>query len=262
MTQLDDETHKPRGSRHLGVYVVNESSDKNLVKIQAERLGLRERLESYLDVEHGNQGSTSKGVDTGDKEHVNNNSTNESKHKRYRSPQSKSIRRGKKAKKEMYLPVVWVIQPGHNKDGTICFKFTTDAGAFLVLKDEEALASLDIMKASSRSITYFQVYSLQGSSSRVMKPDRVAQAVNEIIAEAKPVPQQRDLVTYGANTPRSGLRRRFYRFLLRRRWQRVVRRQIRIALGDTRECSGFASLASPFAKFWKRVRGRTRKSKI
>ena len=262
ISQVDEETYRPRASRDLGVHVPTEKREKHLVKKSTERPGLRERLESYLDVEHGNQEVGCKTAAACDKENGNATSTNGNKHKRYRSQQSKSTRHCKKVKKDMYLPVVWVIQPGHNKDGTIWFKFTTDGGAYLVLKDEEALASLDIMKASSPSTTYFQVYSLHGSSSRVMKPDRVAQAVNDIIAEAKPIPEERDLVTFRPTTSRHGLRRGFHRFMLRRRWQRVVRRQIRIAVGDTRECSGFAYLTSPLAKFWKRVCRRNRKSRI
>ncbi len=256
MTHFEEEAKKPRACRDLRVLVREEKCEELNGTEPGACLGLRERLESYLDVELASQEEENEDMEPGDKENMNAN-INKKNLRTHRS--TKKARGGQEIKKEEYSPVVWVIEPRYHKDGTLRFKFTTDAGACLILKDKEALASIDMMKASARSNTYFQVYSLQGHYSRVMKPDRVSQTVIEMIAESKPTAQERDILT---NNPKRGLRHRFYRFLLRRRWKHLLRRKVCIAACDSNNCNRFVSMAVPFARIWRRTGRRNRTSSI
>lgn len=256
---MTDDTKKPRACRDLGALTSKEGEQKNPEKQTTSRLGLRERLESFLDVELLSREEESRVAEQeSNKENTEIERPVEEPKKKLRSKRFKKKKkhhhRSEKIQKARHSPVVWVIEPGHNKNGTLRFKFTTDAGACLILRDDkEVLASIDIMRATSRNNTYFQVYSVEGKSSRVIKPDKISQTIKDIIAASKPKPQEEDILTIdAASAPRKRVGHRFFRFLLRRRWKRLVRRQVRIAVGDSGERTRFASMASPFAMIWKR----------
>jgi hypothetical protein len=258
---MTDDTKKPSACRNLGTVTTKDDQKKNIEKGDTSRLRLRERSESFLDVEF-----LSREEDRGDaeepstKENAENIVPEKQPKRGLRSKRfKKKTRRCQKIEKCCFSPVVWVIEPGYNNNGTLRFKFTTDAGACLILKDEEALASIDIMRASSRNNTYFQVYSIEGNSSRVVKPAQIVPTMASIIAESKPKPEEEDALTIEAvPTSRKRTGHRFYRFLLRRRWKRLVRHQVRIAVGDSRGRTRFASLTNPFIRIWKRFPRRDR----
>lgn len=251
---MTDDSKKPHACRDLRALAI-AAEDK------ASHPGLRQRLESFLDVglalEEG-----SRVVQAPNKENAENEDpAKEPKRGRrsQRSQKKSKTRRSKQTREATYSPVVWVIEPSHNKNGTLRFKFTTDAGACLILKGEEVLASIDIMRAASRNNTYFQVYSVGGNSSRVVKPDKISKAMKDLIAESKPKAEEEDVLTIDASSPpRKRIGDRFFRFLLRRRWKQVVRRQVRIAVGDSVERARFESMTFPFAKIWKRFSRRDR----
>jgi len=255
MTLLDDDPPKPRACRNLRALMKNGKREKF-----KSRISPRNRLESFVDVElKEKEDEFAKGSD---KENVDtNDSTETTSKKRLRSTRFQKPQSMKKAKNAEHSPVVWVIESSFNKDGTLRFKFTTDVGACLILKDKEALESITIMKDSSRTNAYFQVYSTEGKESRVIKPDQISQAIEEIIAKSKPKLKEEDVLTSDApaKTKRC-IGHRFYRFLLRRRWKKLVRRQVRIATGESSKRRGLVSIILPFSLIWKRAGAKNRAS--
>ena len=158
-------------------------------------------------------------------------------------------------------PIVWVIEPGYDRQGTLRFKFSTDGGAYLILKDEEAKESVIIMAASSRN-TFFQVYSLQGGISRILGSDQISQAIDDIVEEAKPELEEEDeihvLMPETDDNVKKRPGHRFIRYILRRRWKNLVRRQVGIAMGDARKKSHGWLVLLPIFLIWKMATRRSR----
>jgi hypothetical protein len=158
-------------------------------------------------------------------------------------------------------PIVWVIEPGYDRQGTLRFKFSTDGGAYLILKDEEAKESVIIMAESSRN-TFFQVYSLQGGVSRILGSDHISQAIDDIVKEAKPGLEEEDEIhafmpeTDGKIKKRPG--QRLIRYIIRRRWKNLVRRQVGIAMGDARKKAHGWLVLLPILLLWKMLTRRSR----
>lgn len=277
----DEDTQKPSAYRDL-MALVKKPKPKPVLP----HLGSRLRLESIVDVELGSKEKQDDALlvpptTEGDSSMTTENDENHNpagmiwpktpRPRRERVFFKNRARRQAKKKfdEESYAPVVWVIEPGFNKNGTLRFKFTTDAGACLILNDTQALESIDIMKESSRAGTYyFQVFSIQGNSSRVVKPDQIAEAMSGIIADSKPIATEDDVLTSGV-PPNKRFGHRFFRFLLRRRWKNLIRRQVRIAMrgggnfeADSRR-SRFVSMASrPFVMLWKRFTTRRNRASL
>jgi hypothetical protein len=158
-------------------------------------------------------------------------------------------------------PIVWVIEPGYDRQGTLRFKFSTDGGAYLILKDEEAKESVIIMAESSRN-TFFQVYSLQGGVSRILGSDQISQAIDDIVEEAKPeVEEEDEIQAFMSETDdkmKQRLGKRFIRYILRRRWKNLVRRQVGIAMGDARKKAHGWLVLLPIFLIWKMATRRSR----
>eukprot|EP00429_Kryptoperidinium_foliaceum_P060616 CAMPEP_0176077744 /NCGR_PEP_ID=MMETSP0120_2-20121206/38875_1 /TAXON_ID=160619 /ORGANISM="Kryptoperidinium foliaceum, Strain CCMP 1326" /LENGTH=328 /DNA_ID=CAMNT_0017411483 /DNA_START=122 /DNA_END=1108 /DNA_ORIENTATION=+ len=263
MTFTDDDEEapprKPRGTRNLSELMPHQHVEKVPFGPSSST---RQRLESTLDVEVQSRKSLKADALSANKENADSNiNVGDQPTTQEEAPTDKVSRkkrgRGKKNEKKTSPPVVWVIEPDHGKTGMLRFKFTTDAGACLVLKAEEALASIDIMKESSRSNTYFQVYSIDRTSSRVMLPEQIERCMQEIAAESKPTSTDDSL-----SAPKSGIAQRFYLFMLRRRWRKVVQEQVRIASGGSNKPSNFSSLTKPFTLLWNRMTRRGQKKTV
>jgi hypothetical protein len=158
-------------------------------------------------------------------------------------------------------PIVWVIEPGYDRQGTLRFKFSTDGGAYLILKDEEAKESVIIMAGSSRN-TFFQVYSLQGGVSRILGSDQISQAIDDIVEEAKPELEEEDEIHVFMPETDDNIKKspgkRFIRYILRRRWKNLVRRQVGIAMGDARKKGHGWLVLLPIFLIWKMATRRSR----
>lgn len=253
MTLVEDDMNKPRACRDLRTLMTKDERGRNFVKLPTSRSIPRNRLESLVDIEHEDKDEDHPNGAFDKENRAVNADANTSK-KRFRSMLFQKAQSIKKAKHADHSPVVWVIEPSLNEDGTLRFKFTTDAGACLILREDEALESIEIMKASSRTNAYFQVYCIEGKESRVIKPERISKAIEEIIAEMKPKLIEEDVLTAEASAKtKHWIGHRFYRFLLRRRWKKLVRRQIRIATGESRKGRRFVSMLFPYALVWKRL---------
>jgi len=155
------------------------------------------------------------------------------------------------------IPVVWVIEPTYEDRNGLRFKFTTDGGTCLVLKAEEAVVGIEIMQEESRGNTYFQVYSVDGTSSRVVGPDQIARSVDEMVCDSKSIFEDEDLFLGASSPPKpqdpNRLDRRLYRFLLYR-WCKIrVRRQTRIAVLGNNRSSRIPAMGRPFATLWERM---------
>jgi hypothetical protein len=191
-------------------------------------IGLRRRLESYLEEEL---------VRTYQEQFENDEQEEKNPDPVTMGPRRKSTVTAQPNSKSNNdeSPIVWVIEPGYDRQGTLRFKFSTDGGAYLILKDEEAKESVIIMAESSRN-TFFQVYSLQGGVSRVLRSDQISQAIDDIVEEAKPELEEEDEIH--ASMPETDEKikkrhgQRFIRYILRRRWKNLVRRQVGIAMED------------------------------
>jgi hypothetical protein len=213
--------------------------------MQTLRIGLRERLETYmedLDSEivriyqetepiHHHEEVPVAGVDK-------DKSTMPSKSAREKKTNNSSIINNDDP------PIVWVIEPGFDKNGTLRFKFSTDGGAYLILKDEEAKQSVLTMAESSYNI-YFQVYSLQEGPravSRIVTSDKISQVIQGIVVEGAqqqplcgqyetPAAMHEQLEDDNKDKKRPG--DRLVRFVARRRrWKNLVGRQLGISIGD------------------------------
>jgi hypothetical protein len=152
-----------------------------------------------------------------------------------------------------HSPVVWVVEPNYEDRNKLHFKFTNDHGASLILTAAEAAVGVKVMQEETRGNTYFQVYSLDGTSSRVIGPEQIARSMEEIVCDSKSSLNEDDLMTISPRANRENrLDRRFYRFLLRRRCKNRVRRQTRIATMGNR-APRLAEMTRPFATLWERM---------
>ena len=153
-----------------------------------------------------------------------------------------------------HSPVVWVVEPTYEDSHNLLhFKFTTDHGATLTLKAEEAAIGIQVMQEETRGNTYFQVYSLDGTSSRVIGPKQIARSMEEIVCDSKSSLNEDDLMPTSRRVERENrLDRRFYRLLLRRRCKNRVRRQTRIAING-KSALRLAEMTRPFATLWERM---------
>jgi hypothetical protein len=253
MTFTDDEgPKKPTGNRTPEALADREDVTKItadnirviLGKGSTPRLHSRDRLESWVDVEVR---SPAIGKTT-EKENRAFNSTGDD-----NKTKQAILRKGKKSPDQ---PVVWVIEPTYDLKQNLRFKFTADHGACLTLKAGEALESIEIMQEASRENTYFQVYSVDGTSSRVIRPQQIARSFNKIVSDSNPAPVDDVLSGHSTAKDKNRLDRRFYRFLLRRRWRKLVRRQVRLANASHRP-SRLRDIARRLAKLWDRMTQRT-----
>jgi hypothetical protein len=249
LTALEECLPKPRSRNDLTA-LMSGIHRKDHLQQQTPRFGLRRRLETYLEEEvakaYQEEVDREETVEEGDQRQEANESdkpANDSKHVISHEP-----------------PIVWVIHPCHGKDGTLRFKFSTDGGACLILKDKEALESVGIMKESSCN-TFFQVYTIQGGVSRIVKPDQISRVMEEILSEAKPAVNEEDIPTYSFETEHKVKHRpvqRLARYILRRRWKKLVRRQVGIALGDSRKGARSWMVLFPLFLVWKVLARRSR----
>jgi hypothetical protein len=170
-------------------------------------------------------------------------------------------------------PIVWVIEPGYDKNGTLRFKFSTDGGAYLILKDEEAEQSVLTMAESSHNI-YFQVYSLKEGPravSRIVTSDKISQVIRDIVVEGtqqQPLCGQYETPAAAAheqmeddNKDKKRPGDRLVRFVARRRrWKNLVGRQVGISIGDDdagKKSRGWLVLL-PLLLIWKMFTRRSR----
>lgn len=85
------------------------------------------------------------------------------------------------------ISIVWVLQPTVRK-GKTKFKFSTDFGAYFLIKKDELIEFLDIMKcfckndknSSLRCNAFYQVYTMDKRRSRVIKGDAVVSLIEEM----------------------------------------------------------------------------------
>jgi hypothetical protein len=246
MTALDEYLTKPRACRDLTA-LMPDNDREDLLRQPTPRLGLRRRLETYLEEEMIRAYQAELAEDKPEEE----------------SNEADKAARCKSAAKEdnsNESPIVWVIQPVHNKDGTLRFKFSTDDGACLILKDKETLESVEIMKSSSRN-TFFQVYSLEGGISRIVQPDQISHVMEDIISEVKPNVDEEHIFTTNAEPETKTKKRpgqRLISYIMRRRWKTIVRRQVGIAVGDARKGAQAWAVLFPIFLIWKALSRRSR----
>lgn len=240
---------RPRGCRDLRS-LMPEADRPQLFQGSTPRYGLRKRLETYLE-EELLLAQLKESEDSLDKRLESNKDNVKEAPKVSESHGDWSTG-----------PIVWVIQPGYNQDGTLHFKITTDSGGCMILKREEALESIEILKASGTpSNTFFQVYVIQGGISKVVSADQVADAINDVISEAKPVVDGEEVLNSQEKTKsKKRLGQRVYRFFLRRRWKNLVRRQVGIAVGDSGRGARLFSMIFPFFMIWKAFQRRSRET--
>lgn len=270
MTWTDDEgSKKPRATRHLesedssfDYNTTNESltSPENRPKAQPS---IRRRFESVLDVDvHSRESRRHTNFEKGseDKENLSFDSTFKNKFGRSRGAK-RLLDKFKKDKEARHSTVVWVIEPTDDRN-SLRFKFTTEQGAYLILKAEEALTSIDIMNKERRDNTFFQVYSVDGTSSRVIGAEQITTCMEAIVAESKTAIGEDDdssVIDLTTNKIRVGrLGDRFHRVLLIRRWKRLVRRQVRIAKRDNRPVRLFTMAIRPFTTLWQHMTHRSK----
>jgi hypothetical protein len=265
MTVTDDEGRKkPRAIRNLGPLIDHQDDAKKTTDISHVNLGNRsnprlrigERIEPWLHVEVRSRGIPPKNTSDKDDEKENlafklTRDPPQKKRGLFTKHDKKHRRQGKQDTKSSHSPVVWVVEPTYDKSHQLRLKFTTENGACLILKAEEVLASLEIMQ--SRENTYFQVYSIDGTSSRVVGLEEIKLSMEEIVSESKPSLGEDDLLTTSSKAKDKGrLDRRFYRFLRRRRCNTKVRRQVRLADAGYRP-AGVTGMGRPIATLWERI---------
>jgi hypothetical protein len=246
MTALDEYFTKPRACRDLTA-LMPDNDRVDLLQQPTPRLGLRRRLETYLEEE----------MIRAYQEELAENKPEEESNEADKAARCKS---NAKEDKSNESPIIWVIQPVHNKDGTLRFKFSTDDGACLILKDKETLESVEIMKKSSRN-TFFQVYSLEGGISRIVQPDQISHVMEDIISEAKPNVDEVDIFTTNVEPETKTKKRpgqRLISYIMRRRWKTLVRRQVGIAVGDARKGAQAWAVLFPIFLIWKALSRRSR----
>lgn len=169
------------------------------------------------------------------------------------------------------VPMVWVVQPVYDNDnGGLSFKFTTDTGACLILKNEEAISCVEIMKMYTRKMnckTFFQLYTMDGRESRIVKADGISDLMLETyrhLMTTPPLSTEADeaagppalgdtLIAYGnegqiirihhdghgPDSPQDEKKgsvdsrpgQRFVRHIMRRRLKKLIRRQMDAAMG-------------------------------
>jgi hypothetical protein len=73
------------------------------------------------------------------------------------------------------------------------------------------------MKETSRN-TFFQVYAIKGGVSRVVRPDKITEVMEEILAAAKPSVDKENIFTTAVESEQ-----RQICYILHRRWKNLVR---------------------------------------
>lgn len=108
-------------------------------------------------------------------------------------PLFKAITRRKEFENTHTVPptvsIVWVLQPTV-RNGKIKFKFSTDFGACFLIKKDELIEFLEIMKffcendknSSLRCNAFYQVYTMDKRRSRVIKADAVSSHIEEMMS--------------------------------------------------------------------------------
>ena len=243
-----DEVHHGHRSRHDLTLLMSERDKVDLLQHQCPTIGLRQRLEIHLE----------EALSRANQERFTNDEHNDEETARASNDGHKSSSDHTCKGKETVPPIVWVIQPGFDTSGGLRFKFSTDSGAYLLLKEEEARESVVIMATSSRN-TFFQVYSLQGAVSRIVKRNEISKVIEEIVVEAKPMLEDDgdQILEVGSKT-KKGPGQRLFRYMVRRRWKNVVRRQVGIAMGnDMKRARGWL-VFFPILLVWKFLTRRSR----
>ena len=146
-------------------------------------------------------------------------------------------------------PVVWVVRPSVDAHAHIRFKFSSEGGAMFVLKAHEAQESLELLCDPSCN-TFFQLYSIDGATFETVSNDKISSALDTLIRQQSQ-PGSPDDVEDEAHVPtqvddrmkmKRGPVRRIFHHLVRKRWRKVVRRQVSLAMGGVRKKrDGFAA---------------------
>jgi hypothetical protein len=267
ITALEEYTTKPRACRDLTA-LMSDRDRMDLLSQQTPRIGLRERLETYLEEEMarvyqeeiagGRDEAATEKVDQKEGSRANKVTAGGWLTKKYgKDKQATSAATDQKEES----PIVWVIEPGYSdKDRTLQFKFSTDVGACLFLKDIEALESIEFMKETSRN-TFFQVYAIEGGVSRIIRPDKITEVMKEMLSVAKPSVDEEDTFTTAVKSEQRQKHRpdqRLIRYILRRRWKNLVRRQVGIAVGDASKRARGSLIFFPLLLVWKVLMRRSR----
>jgi hypothetical protein len=264
VTVLEEDLSKPpRPVRDLRALLPENErhGEKKPVSTSAERLsGLRRRLETYLEDEMARAYEKDIKSEEEAKEAPEEEKVSKVENKKI----MKKMKKEAKTAKIPDSPIVWIIEPGYFKgDHTLRFKLRTDGGACLILKDAEALETIEIMKKASENV-YFQVYTLEGGVSRIVKPDKINQIIEETLADAMPGVEEEDIFTTGDQETETKVKHhpggRFIRYIMRRRWKNLVRRQVSIAAGNRglhSRARGLWVALFPLLMIWKMMR-RTR----
>lgn len=250
-TLLSQNATRPRACRDLRSLMPPEERMDTTPRT-VPRFGLRKRLDVFLEEELRRSAQ-----DCSDMPDESENNISDVKKNKASTEKTSTMKSSK-----TLPPVVWVLEPGYTKDGTVRFKISTDAGACLILKYKEALESVGIIKKSANNQTYFQLYSIEGNVSRIVNPDNISDAIVDLVGKSKLGGGDAELDTTETSETKSSKRidRRLYRFVLRRRWKYLVRRQVRIASGDSRKGPRILSMISPVMLFWKALSRRSRET--
>jgi len=248
---------KPRAVRDLSTIMIDPTED--LLEQPVPRLCLRERLETYLEeaLEKTSPAKMETGQEPSKKE--------EEPMATAKKERTVKKRWGRKKKKKQIVsdkPIVWTIRPGFHKNGSLQFKFSTDAGAFFILKDKEALSSLKIIKKKANDKTFFQIYALDARSSKIVGPDQVTDLMADVMAKAKAEtvaePGLCEEIKVDNLEARNAPGYKLIRYILRRRWKNLVKRQIGIAMGNGQKSIQSWMVVFPLVAVWKMLTRRSR----
>jgi hypothetical protein len=258
LSTIDDELQsyhaKPRLSRTLTDLMSESEFDVFVVGQRTRRTTLRERMETYMS-------SRTLGEAQGPSS--------------YHSLEEALDEAGKAIEKKSKLDdhknfLVWEVQPEdcEEKFGRILFKFSTHFGACFLLKYKHAVEFVQIMDKLTkkrRCKSFYQIFNTDGSKSTLVKQDEIARVLEHTINRLQPPPVDEDgnEMVDSANVIKRpselGTIKRVDRYMNRRRFKKVIRRQVGFAVGRFKKTRGRLFFA-PFQLLWKKLFSRNHTS--
>ncbi|KAL3925801.1 MAG: hypothetical protein SGARI_005781, partial [Bacillariaceae sp.] len=238
---------KPRLSRNLIDLMSESEFDVYVVGQRTRRSTLRERMETYM------SSRTLREAQGPSSYHSLEDALDEA---------GKAIdKKSKQADHKNFL--VWDVQPEdcEEKFGRVLFKFSTHFGACFLLKYKHAVDFVRVMEKlgkKRRCKAFYQIYNIDGSQSTLVKQDEIARALEHTINRMQPPPVDEDGndVVDSANVimkpSELSTVKRIGRFLERRRFRKVIRRQVGFAIGRFKRTRGRLFFA-PFQLIYKKL---------
>ena len=238
---------KPRLSRTLTDLLSEDEFDVFVVGQRTRRSTLRERMETYM------SSRTLREAQGPSSYHSLEDALDEA---------GKAI--DKKSKENDHKNfLVWDVQPEDCEKyfGRCLFKFSTHFGACFLLKYKHAVEFVQVMRKLSkkrRCKAFYRIYNVDGSLSTLVKQDEIERALEHTINRMQPPPYDEDgnevVDTANIIMKPSELTtlKRIARYLERRRFRKVIRRQVGFAIGRFKKTRGRLFFA-PFQLIWKKL---------